>query len=338
MTIPTNLTETAMQYHQSKKGSSPDIASIFSPNAFMTLLKNDRHNRVELHLRGEFTGPESNTQELAELYQLSEMYPTLLVYVNSIGGRVDTLTEIINVSKKFDVVITVCNGQASSAGFMIWCTGDIRVTDELAEHMFHREGWGMGGKTDQILDRAEFAKRHFERIVHEWCGDVVDEEQLEKARTTEVWISGHELIEQGKAISWEQFYQRDTTPLEMMTVANVNGRYYLNVGGNAAVPIDISVSSEEVVSIANEIYKGEPPEEKEEGSESTDINSMINTAILNLMGINDSESRDELRDILRDVYGKGNFQVKQDGSVKVKVDGEWKDMLDLLEQPGESNE
>lgn len=305
-----------------------DITNILAPQSFMTLLKNDRHNRIEVHLRGEFSGPEQNSQELSELYQLSEMYPTVIFYINSVGGRVDTLTEIINVAKKFDFVITICNGQASSAGFMLWCIGNVRVVDDLAEMMFHREGWGMGGKTDQILDRAEFAKRHFERIMHEWCGDVVSTEEMEKARTTEVWISGHELIEREKAISWQQFHERDTMPLEMMTVAMVNGSYYLMSGGDVAIPVDISVLSETPVSLATEIYTGEEPTEEEAASEAAreGMEMLLND-------LDNPDTRDVLREVLRDTYGKGNFQVKTDGSVKVKVDGKWVDMVDLLDLP-----
>ncbi len=61
-----------------------------------------------------------------------------------------------------------------------------------------------------------------------------------KARTTEVFFTGEEMIERGVAISWDQFHERDLTPLETMNVVSVNGQYLLSITPSLAIPIDIS--------------------------------------------------------------------------------------------------
>lgn len=303
-----------------KQNDEGDMAALpMFKNPFITILKNDRHQRIEIHLRGYFESPQESTQQLTEIYQLAEMYPTALVYITSGGGRVDLLMELYNALKKFDHVITVVNSDASSAGFMLWATGDVRVVCDHAEMMIHRESGGSMGKTDQMIDRVDFMKRRFEKIFAMFCDDVLSEEEKQRARLTEVWFTGEDMIERGAAISWDQFQQLDTQPYNSVEIIERDGAAYLRQG-NYLTPVNVTPTEDAMYSIFDVLYDvpdkkniidgytlaevagmEEPTDEKEESADDLDQYHGYD--------LNDPLNEHNVRDILRKVFGKGKFRV-----------------------------
>lgn len=309
-----------------KQNDEGDMAALpMFKNPFITIVKNDRHQRIELHLRGYFESPQESTQQLTELYQLAESYPTVLVYINSGGGRVDLLMELHNALKKFDHVITVVNSDAASAGFMLWASGHVRVVCHHAELMIHRESSGSMGKTDQMIDRVDFMKRRFEKIFSMFCEDVLTEAEKERARLTEVWFTGDDMIERGAAISWDQFQERDTTPYNSLEIVERDGATYLRQG-NYLTPVNVTPAEDAFYSLFDILYEvpdpvnliegktlaevagfEEPdqPEEEEQKEEVVDKDLDSNLRL----------SKDKAREIMRDCFGKGNYRIYHPGVI-----------------------
>lgn len=271
---------------------------------FMSMIENDRHGRIELHLRGGFDSPQENNQQLTELAQLAEEYPVALVYINSGGGRVDLLMELIHILKKFETVITVCLSDAASAGFMLWCTGDVRVVAHSAEMMAHRESSGWQGKTDHVIERYDFIKRRFEFVFKDLCGEVLTDDEMEKARRSELWFLGQDMIDRGVAISWEQFHKNDTDPYSSFEIVERGEGQYMRVG-NYMVPVNIEVVEGELYSIFEILYGMQNPKnlvesvEEEMGEDSSPASPTPEPTL----------SEEEIRDTLRGVFGKGNYRI-----------------------------
>lgn len=179
------------------------------------VVENKKHNRIELNIRGEIPGPEKVADEIATLYQYAEEYGTLLIYINTPGGGLNTLIEILSAVNKFDCVITVGCGEVASAGFILWCSGDIRVVQPYTMFMAHRESYGGAiGKTDQHIEHAAHINQIGTRIITETCGDVLTENEIERCKYTEVFFSDQDVLEREACISWETFIVNDTTPIE----------------------------------------------------------------------------------------------------------------------------
>ena len=303
----------------------------------LTMIKNDKHNRVEVHLRGHFESPQECSHELTELHQLAEMYPTALVYIASAGGQIDMLMELAGSLQRFENLITVSLSDACSAGFMLWCLGHVRVVAPNAEMMIHRETSGYANKTDLVLERFEFLKRRFESIFEEMCGAVLDADEMEKARWSEVWFLGKDLIERGKAISWDQFHMNDTMPREVIEIVDVNGQSYLSKEG-LLIPVSIQIEENAAYSIFDVMYgvtdpvsliendTEEEPEEKcdVDPEEKCDVELSVPEYQFNNWESTNTHKYGVLRSLLRRVFGKGNFRVSSGGSVSISyidVDG-----------------
>jgi len=285
---------------------------------FLTLAKNDKHNRVDIHVRGEFDSPQNSTKDLTELYDLSETYTTACIYINSEGGRIDTLMELVNVLGKFDSVITVVTSNASSAGFMLWSIGDVRVVCPSAEMMVHRETSGYIDKTYPMHDRVTFLKRRFDKLFVDLCNDVLTEEELEEAKRGELWFLGEDFIDRGIAVSWESFIERDQQNVDVLPILTFDDVMYAEVGGmfipveeikfkeyEAYRPMDIVYAlpnTESIVSV--EDVEDEYTETKEKPDDDTTSITCPEEAV---------GSFDTVRDILRNKFGKGNFSVETAG-------------------------
>lgn len=163
---------------------------------------------VRLYLHGTFESVEDNSKLITEIHAQSEVYNIIEVWVSSDGGYVTLLNEIIEALKRFQTVVTVCNSSASSAGAMIWGLGHLRVVSPFALMLWHRESYGFFGKTNQHEDQLEQQKKVFPLLMDYCVGDILSEEEIEKAKYTEIHKTGQELIESGHALSFEDYRNR----------------------------------------------------------------------------------------------------------------------------------
>lgn len=219
--------------NQYKKSNNEEVLPLLNlQNHSFSVAENTNHNRIELHLRGEFPSPEKVADEISTLYQYSEQYGTLLIYINSPGGHLNTLIELLSAIEKFDNVITVGCGDVASAGFILWCSGDVRVVQPYTMFMAHRESYGNIGKTDQHIEHAKHINEIGTRIIEDKCGNVLTDEELERCKYTEVFFSDESLLDREVCISWEQFVVNDTEPVEWNMYFTKNGVDYHVVGEN----------------------------------------------------------------------------------------------------------
>lgn len=186
----------------------PAVSGMFQPyNSHMTVVENKDHNRIEVHIRGEILSPEHYNDSFITLYAVAETYDQCLVYINTPGGCASTLTEFLAVLDKFKTVVTVGSGIVASAGFTIWCRGDIRVVQKYTSMMAHRESYGSHAKTAQMLEQAKHIDDVYGLMMRDICGDILTPEELKKAEFTEVNFTADEMIRRKKAISWNQFIE-----------------------------------------------------------------------------------------------------------------------------------
>ena len=212
--------------------------------SFFQLVINERHSRAELHIRGSFPSPQDIGDVITDLYHQSENYSTLAIFINSPGGDATTLAEILSAINSYEYIITIGAGQIASAGFFLWCRGDLRVAQAYSSYMAHRESYGgFGMKTDQHIDLANHTNEIYGRMIKEMCDGVLTDEELEKCRYTEVFLSGEELVARDVAISWEDFHRRDTTPVVYSTVVSIGDEIHVVENNRTRVETELGEAS-----------------------------------------------------------------------------------------------
>ena len=202
---------------------------------FMVICVNENKQRVELSVRGVFPDVNEIADELVQLTSLSEQYDTIAVTINSPGGCVESLSDILSIVRKFDTIITIGGGQICSAGFLLWAAGHVRVIKEYTTIMAHRESYGYTGKTNQHMDVSKHWENVGNRLLVDFLGGILTTEELEKSKYTEVFFTDQDMIERNAAITWKQFIERDSMMLDFTTVMHFGGNDYAVRNDNTVV-------------------------------------------------------------------------------------------------------
>lgn len=207
-----------------------------SGNNFITI--QEIRNRLEVFIKGSFGDPEDYAKELIELENLSDDYDTVYIHINSPGGRIHLLTEMISIFKKFENIITVGSGELASAGAMLWSIGDVRVLRPYTDFMIHRESYGISHlKTKQHADLAEHNQKIYTSLISDLFSDMLTDEEINKMEYTELYLTTDELIERGCAISYEQFLDQDNSDMSIsiLFVADNGVTFLKNTDGTVSV-------------------------------------------------------------------------------------------------------
>lgn len=171
----------------------------------LSIMIDSSKGRVELTLRGPLEDPRKISEVLTKLSHSAEQYSTCIVYINSPGGDLTSLVELLGILKKYKTVFTVASGGFSSAGFILWCAGMIRVVQDYSIGMLHREAYGYIGKTAEHADLANATDESVSALFADYCLPFLTEEEESKIEYTEVYFSANDLVERGVAITWDEF-------------------------------------------------------------------------------------------------------------------------------------
>ena len=263
---------------------------------------------VRLYLHGDFDHVEDNSKLISDLHSFSEKYNIIEVWISSNGGFVTMMNEIIEALKLFQTVVTICNSTASSAGAMIWGTGNVRVVSGFSQLMWHRESYGFYGKTSQHEDQLEHQKKVFPIMMRYCVGDILTEDEIVKAEYTEIHKTGNELVECGHAILFEEYKKRMNDSMKgrfaevgMVYVDTQKGNLVLSDDSGYVQSIGIMHTSpykysffdlgmSNVVRIALEDEEGKEQQEVEVSKEEFDN---INTEYLSIFDEEDGEETAE---------------------------------------------
>lgn len=215
------------QIEAARKKNNNGMEALLMPNRTIQIVQNEKHNRIEMSILGGIDGPENYTNELQTLSSLSDQFDTLYITINSPGGAVSTLLQMYTAIKKFSFVITHATGQACSAGFFVWCMGDIRVVSPLTELMFHRESYGMYGKSANHEDFLKVTQRMGTELTLELTDGILTEQEMERGKSSEVYFLGKDLIDRGVAIDEDEFLEKDRSRVESMKVVVINNESFV---------------------------------------------------------------------------------------------------------------
>lgn len=218
-------------------------------STFLRIYINDKLDRVECYCHGRFPVIDEVSEEIITLHELSTSYSTLMLFINSPGGVVNTFVELAGVCKKYDEVITVNTGECSSAGLTLWAIGDYRLAYKHSQFMYHRESYALGyDKTSNHRDFIEFNDKVYQEMSSDVLDSIITPEEFELGKRSEVWLSYSDLIGRGSCILWDDYIHRQKTyePIECFTIDGVT---FIADGEDNYIVVD-------KVECSNTYYKG----------------------------------------------------------------------------------
>ena len=131
------------------------------------------------------------------------------VFVGSFGGEVAALNMILQQLLTYDYRVGINLGTACSCGWMLLFACQERYVSTFSQAMYHDMATVCGGKHSELQRNAEYMARWQQELLKITdTAKVLTEKELELGRTSEVWLTGRELIERGEAREYSEYLNR----------------------------------------------------------------------------------------------------------------------------------
>lgn len=131
------------------------------------------------------------------------------VFVGSFGGEVAALNMILQQLLTYEYRVGINLGTACSCGWMLLFACQERYVSPFSQAMYHDISCICGGKHSELKLNAEFMGRWQDELLKITdTTKVLTEKELELGRTSEVWLTGQQLIERGAAKDYNEYLTR----------------------------------------------------------------------------------------------------------------------------------
>lgn len=176
----------------------------------------------------------------------------LHILINSVGGDVENLSMVLQQVLQYHHRVTVCCGAAMSAGFLLWACGHEKYVSPYGELMYHTVYSGYEGKGIELSAYGKHIENLTQKLIEAVdIPSLISKEDLERGKNTEVWYTGEQFIQSGKAFDYSEYCTRKAPTLAIFTVAGDN---MFAKSGNNYVKLEIDFTKEytyqEIVEIA----------------------------------------------------------------------------------------
>ena len=212
-------------------------------NKALKFYKKDDH--YELVFMDDFITPSSGSYENGKEYTLisevvtdmhhADHHLELHVIINSYGGELGALAMLIESIREFEYTVAVCTGYACSAGFMLFSACDELYASPIASFVYHEPSSFTFGKLNEIRSQTDHTEELFKILMRRTSiQDILTEDELVSGKTTEVWLTGQELIDRGVVNDIVEYTTRKT-PAPIKGNAYMVGKYvYVKKDGDHA--------------------------------------------------------------------------------------------------------
>lgn len=148
------------------------------------------------------------------------------VFVGSFGGEVAALNMILQQLLTYEYRVGINLGAACSCGWMLLFACQERYVSPFSQAMYHDMSSACFGKHSELQSSAEFMARWQKELLKSTdTVNVLTQKELDLGRTSEVWLTGRELIERGAAKDYTEYLNR-RTPVPAHGAFLVGGTLY----------------------------------------------------------------------------------------------------------------
>ena len=155
----------------------------------------DRH----FYISGAIEDEEDYTDLIDALYT-GKSNETIIIHLNSPGGRLDVTMQILNALKVSDAdVITVADGEVASAASLILFASQQIAVQPYSYIMIHDGSGGNFGKLNENLKQASFIAELTKKLYRDIYIPFLTEEEVDKVLDgKDMWLSSEEVNERVK--------------------------------------------------------------------------------------------------------------------------------------------
>lgn len=133
----------------------------------------------------------------------------LHIFIGSFGGEVVCLNMIFQQVLSFKYRVGINLGMADSCGWMLYFTCQERYTSKFSQFMYHEMSTFTHGKVKEIERHVNYDKKWWNELIkHTDSEKVLTKEELRLGESTEIYLTGREIIERGFALDYEKYLDR----------------------------------------------------------------------------------------------------------------------------------
>lgn len=120
---------------------------------------------------------------------------TVVLYLNTPGGRLDLTMQIINAMRSSEAdVIAIADGAVASAGSLILFAAPNIGVQPLSYVMMHDGTEGLGGKSNENLKQAQFTTKLMRQICRSIYGPFFSEEEIDSLLDgKDMWLTSEDV-------------------------------------------------------------------------------------------------------------------------------------------------
>lgn len=135
----------------------------------------------------------------------------LHIFIGSYGGMTHALNMILQQVLEFKHRVAINLGMADSCGWMLTFACQERYGSPYSEYVYHEMSCFGFGKISEIKNNNEFCRNWWNELFERTdTKNVLTEEELKLGETSEVWLTGRQLIERGAIKDYSEYLNRKT--------------------------------------------------------------------------------------------------------------------------------
>lgn len=148
---------------------------------------------------GGLGSPEDYLEDF-QIYRNAGQNDIIRIHINSIGGELRTLIQIVNLIKQCPAqVVTILESEAHSADGLLFLQGDQFVVGDHAAMLIHEPTAGMVESHNKLKKQYEFSSKHTEQVFKDYYKNFLTEEEMEGVLSgQDLWLSSDEISERLK--------------------------------------------------------------------------------------------------------------------------------------------
>ena len=148
------------------------------------------------------------------------------VFIGSYGGEVVALNTVLQMILQFSHRVGISTGWSCSCGWMLLFACEERYVAPFSYNLFHSMSSFSWGKVKENKNKVEFEEKWWNNLLKYVDSSFLSEEEKKLAETSEVCLTGEELIQRGACKPYSEYCKR-TLPKEVEGIFEVGEDLYV---------------------------------------------------------------------------------------------------------------
>ena len=147
--------------------------------------------------------------DIAEELHNGDPNKELHIFIWSYGGSCDAVSTILQCIEKYRRKVAVNMGCADSCGWILFFSCDERYASRHSEFLYHEPSLFQFGKQEECAARVDYQRKRLAAMfMNENIQKYLTEEEKKLGQTTEIWLTGDEMILRGGCRDYSLYKKR----------------------------------------------------------------------------------------------------------------------------------